>query len=97
MDLKAALLQERLDLYVRLRGGFTFPLAGAIWWGAQVLSYAIVRAVAAFALWLLFPDQRHIWVPASVSVVYIATVIAILIDCRRVEATLGSDPRLTPV
>jgi hypothetical protein len=30
MDLKAALLRERLTLYVRLRGGYTFPLAGAI-------------------------------------------------------------------
>ena len=184
MDLKAALLQERLDLYVRLRGGFTFPLAGAIWWGAAAVvgafvplktwallafigsglifplaivlskifrvdfmnqksaiddaigpaftgmllfwpmafaaywtaigltplilaigmamhwpiigwtygrtalysAHAIVRALAAFALWVLFPDQRHIWVPASVSVVYIATVIAILADSRRVAA-----------
>lgn len=196
MDLKAALLQERLGLYVTLRGGFTFPLAGALWWGAAaivgayvplktwallafigsglifpiaiVLSkifrvdfmnqksaiddavgpaftgmllfwpmafaaywtaveltplilaigmamhwpiigwtygrtalysvHAIVRALAAFALWLLLPDQRHIWVPASVSVVYVATVIAILIDTRRVGFGRGQAPGgLTPV
>jgi hypothetical protein len=171
-------------VYVRLRGGFTFPFAGAIWWGAAAVvgayvplktwallafigsglifplaivlskilrvdfmnqksavddaigpafigmllfwpvafaaywtaveltplilaigmamhwpiigwtygrpalyaAHAIVRTLAAFSLWLLFPDQRAIWVPASVSVVYIVTVIAILIDSRRVAA-----------
>jgi hypothetical protein len=186
MELRAALLRERLGLYVRLRGGFTFPLAGAIWWGAAAVlgafvpiktwaivafiasglifpmavllsrllsvdfmnqkssvddaigpafigmllfwpmafaaywsaveltplilaigmamhwpiigwtygrpalysAHAIVRALAAFGLWLLLPDQRAIWVPASVAVVYVATVIAILIDTRRVAATL---------
>jgi hypothetical protein len=184
MDLKAALLRERLDLYVRLRGGFTFPLAGAIWWSAAAVAgaylplktwallafigsgfifpiaivlskifrvdfmnqksaiddaigpaftgmllfwpmafaafwtaveltplilaigmamhwpiigwtygrtaiysaHAIVRALAAFALWLAFPDQRTILVPASVAVVYLATVAAILSDTRRVAA-----------
>ncbi len=188
MDLKSALLQERLKLYVTLRGGFTFPLAGAIWWGAAAIvgayvplktwallafigsglifpiavvlskvfrvdfmnqksaiddaigpafigmllfwpmafaaywsaieltplilaigmamhwpiigwtygrpalysAHAIVRALAAFALWILFPEDRHIWIPASVSVVYAATVVAILVDCRRVAGTLRS-------
>jgi len=187
MDLRTALREDRLRLYVRLRGGYTFPLAGAIWWAAAAVlgayvpiktwallvfigsglifplaivlskilrvdfmnqksaiddaiapafigmllfwpmafaafwtaveltplivaigmamhwpvigwtygrtalysAHAIVRALAAFSLWLLFPDQRTIWVPASVSVVYIATVIAILIDCRRVASRLS--------
>lgn len=31
-ELKAALLKERLASYVRLRGGFPIPLAGAIYW-----------------------------------------------------------------
>jgi len=184
VDLKAALLQERLDLYVRLRGGVSFPLAGAIWWAAiatlgafvpiktwalwafvasglifpiaVVLSrlmhidfmhqkwsiddaiapafvgmllfwpmvfaafwsaiqltllilaigmamhwpiigwtygraalysaHAIVRTLAAFVLWVAFPDQRTLLVPASVSVIYLVTVVAILIDVRRVAA-----------
>lgn len=34
MDLKQALLQERLASYVRLRGGFPVPLAGAVYWAA---------------------------------------------------------------
>ena len=186
MDLRAALRQDRLAVYVRLRGGFTFPLAGAIWWGAAAVvgafvpiktwallafigsglifplavvlskllrvdfmhaksavddamapafigmllfwpmafaaywtavgmtplilaigmamhwpiigwmygrpalysAHAIVRTLVAFALWVLFPDQRAIWVPASVSAVYVATIIAILVDTRRVAATL---------
>jgi hypothetical protein len=188
MDLQAALRQERLGLYVRLRGGYTFPLAGAIWWAgiavlgafvpikiwalwafvasglifpiAVVLSrllhvdfmnqksaiddaiapafigmllfwpmafaaywtaiemtplilaigmamhwpiigwtygrtaiyatHAIVRTLAAFAIWILFPDHRTTWVPASVAVVYVATVMAILADSRRVASSLSS-------
>ena len=187
MDLKAALLRERLTLYVRLRGGYTFPLAGAIWWaaiavlgyfvpikswallafiasglifpiavvlsrllhvnfmareigggrcdragvhrhaalladglcrvldrdradpadsrdrhghaladhrldirtsGASIPPHAIVRTLAAFAIWLLFPDQRTTWLPASVSIVYLLTVVAILADSKRLAATI---------
>jgi hypothetical protein len=178
-------LRDRLDVYVKLRGGFTFPLAGAIWWAAiAVLGYfvpikqwalwafigsglifpiaillsrifkvdfmgqksavddaifpafvgmllfwpmafaaywsaiqltplilaigmamhwpiigwtygrtglysahAIARAIAAFAIWLIFPEHRTTWLPASVSIVYVLTVIAILVDTRRVAAT----------
>ena len=178
MDLKSELLKERLGLYVRLRGGFTFPLAGAIYWGALaylgtslplktwiivafigsglifplavVLSrifrvnflgeqsavgdlmlpafigmltfwpiailafwsapelaaptlaigmamhwpvvgwsygrtalysaHAIVRAIAVMAIWMLYPDQRLVLIPASVAVIYLATIVAILVD-----------------
>jgi hypothetical protein len=38
MDLTKALLDERLELYVRLKGGWTFPAAGAVYWAA--LAYA---------------------------------------------------------
>ena len=60
MDLKAALLQERLTLYVRLRGGYTFPLAGAIWWGGMaVLGYFVPikswALLAFIASGLIFP------------------------------------------
>ena len=33
-DLKAALLRDRLAAFVRLKGGFPIPLAGAIYWAA---------------------------------------------------------------
>jgi hypothetical protein len=49
-------------------------------------AHAIVRAVAAFTLWLLFPEDRTVLVPASVSVVYLLTVVAIVIDLRRLKA-----------
>lgn len=34
MDLANALLRDRLESFVRLKGGYTFPLAGAVYWGA---------------------------------------------------------------
>jgi hypothetical protein len=187
MDLRAQLLEERLRLYVLLRGGYTFPLAGAVWWAAAaVLGYyvplktwallvfigsglifplallfsrllrvdlmgqksaadsvlgpafigmllfwpmafaaywtapgptplilaigmsmhwpvigwtygrpalysahAIVRALAAFTIWIAFPDQRTTWLPASVAIVYLLTVVAILADTRRLAAVEG--------
>jgi hypothetical protein len=194
MDLKSALLRERLDLYVRLRGGISFPIAGAIWWGAFAVlgaslpvkqwalwafvasglifpiaivvsrimridffnekssvddvlvpafigmllfwpmafaafwsavemtplilaigmamhwptigwsygrtaiysAHAIVRAVAALVLWVLFPDQRTVLVPASVSVVYLLTVAVIVTDLRRLKASDATLGRGTP-
>lgn len=60
LDLKAALLRERLDLYVRLRGGVSFPLAGAISWPAIATLGAFVP-IKTWALWafvasgLIFP------------------------------------------
>jgi hypothetical protein len=42
MDLKAEILKERLASYVRLRGGFPIPLAGATYWIAVgLLGYAV--------------------------------------------------------
>jgi hypothetical protein len=35
MALRDDLRRERLELYVQLRGGYPFPLAGAIWWAAM--------------------------------------------------------------
>ena len=178
MDLKSELLRERLALYVRLKGGFTVPLAGALYWGALAVlgtqlplktwiiaafigsglifplamllsrifgvnfmseksavgdlmlpafigmltfwpiailafwsapelaaptlaigmamhwpvvgwtyartalysAHAIVRALAVMAIWLLYPDQRLVLIPAAVAVIYVATVVAILVD-----------------
>jgi len=180
MDLKSELLRERLGLYLRLRGGFTFPLAGALYWSALAVlgaslplktwiivafigsglifplalllsrifrvnfmseqsavgdimlpafigmltfwpiailafwsapelvaptlaigmamhwpvvgwtyartglysAHAIVRALAVAALWVLFPDQRLVLIPACVAVIYLATVAFILVDVR---------------
>ena len=46
------------------------------------------RTLAAFAIWLVFPDQRTTWLPASVSIVYLLTVVAILADSKRLAATI---------
>jgi hypothetical protein len=188
MELKARLLDERQRLYVKLAGGYTFPLAGAIWWaaaaglGAFVSSvkawslyafigsglifpialllsnllrvnfmtekspidtvmgpafvgmllfwpsafaaywtapelcplilaigmsahwpvigwtygrsalysaHAIVRAIAVMAIWIVYPEHRTTWLPASVAVVYFITVIAIMIDVQAVRAKLA--------
>jgi hypothetical protein len=78
---------ELTPLIVAIGMAMHWPIIGWTYGRTALYSaHAIVRAVAAFALWLAFPDQRHIWVPASVSVVYVATVIAILVDTRRVAA-----------
>jgi hypothetical protein len=46
------------------------------------------RTFAAFAIWLVFPDQRTTWLPASVSIVYLLTVVAILADSKRLAVMI---------
>jgi hypothetical protein len=45
--------------------------------------HALVRAVAVFAIWIAFPDQRYTLLPLAVAVVYLLTVAVILIDAGR--------------
>jgi hypothetical protein len=189
MDDKTRFLDLRLRAYVEVKGGFTFPLAGAIWWGAvaamgyvvtalqdwlllafvasglifplalllsklfrlKVLSggttpvdtvigpafigmllfwpaafaayytapelaplilavgmaghwpvigwsygrsalfsaHALVRAVACTIVWALFPEHRTTWLPGVVSLVYAATVVAMLVDLGFVRRRLA--------
>jgi hypothetical protein len=190
MDLKEQVLAQRLKLYVDLRGGFSFPVAGAIWWSAMAglgffvplktwalcafigsgfifplailvsrivrvdflnakspvdtvmgpafigmllfwpmafaaywsevsltplilaiglamhwpvigwsygrsalySAHAIARGVSALALWVLFPEHRTTWLPASVALIYALTIVAILIDVAMVRARLRNAP-----
>lgn len=191
MDLKAYILKERLACYVRLRGGFPVPLAGATYWAAMgslgglvgpqkwvfwafiasgaifplailyaaifrnnflkdknavggvllpafgsmllfwpmaiaawwtdaqlvplvlaigmslhwpvvgwtygrtalFATHAVVRAIVVFLLWWLMPEGRFTMIPFAVAGVYLATVVAILIDSgaqtRRLAAAAG--------
>jgi hypothetical protein len=65
MDLESALLRERLAAFVRLKGGYPIPLAGAAYWlGLAALGYfmtgkawviwAFIGSGAIFPLALLF-------------------------------------------
>ena len=59
-DLKAQLLAERQASYVRLRGGFPIPLAGAVYWIAlgiagNYLSIGWWANIAFFATGAIFP------------------------------------------
>lgn len=184
MDLNAALLAERHAAYVRLKGGYSLPVAGAIYWAALTVAgtmlsvrgwtivalwcsglifplgilvskllknefmkdrtavssllfpafagmllffpmlfaalsvapslaplilaigmsmhwpvvgwtygktglyttHAIVRAIACFAIWMWLPEGRYTLLPAAVALVYVATVVAIFVDLRRMGA-----------
>jgi len=60
MDLERALFDERLQLYLRLKGGYTFLLAGAIYWGALAVAGTMLPlvpwiAAAFFGSYVLLP------------------------------------------
>ena len=60
IDLKAAVQEDRLASYVRLKGGFPIPLAGAAYWGAQAYvgwthGFVAWLAVAMWGSGLIFP------------------------------------------
>ena len=43
MDLETLLLKERLAAFVRLKGGYPIPLAGAVYWlGLAALGWFVV-------------------------------------------------------
>lgn len=64
-----------------------WPVIG---WGydrtALFTAHAIVRAGAVFAIWTWMPDGRMTLLPFAVAAIYGATVLAILIDVRRLRA-----------
>lgn len=49
---------------------------------ALYTTHAVVRAIVIFVIWNWFPQERLTLLPLSVSFVYFATVVAILIDVR---------------
>lgn len=71
MDLETQLLNERLSAFVRLKGGYPIPLAGAVYWLAlaalgwfvtekQWVFWAFVTSGAIFPLALLFASLTRI-------------------------------------
>ncbi len=64
-----------------------WPVIG---WGydrtALFTAHAVIRAVAVFVLWTWMPEGRMTLLPLAVAVIYGATVLAILIDVRRLRA-----------
>jgi hypothetical protein len=61
---------------------------------ALFTAHAVVRAVACFAIWQWMPAHRYTLLPLAVSAVYLATVVAILVDSRR--AARSPAPTLSP-
>ncbi len=55
---------------------------------APFIAHAIVRAVAAFAIWQYMPDGRFTVLPAAVAVIYLVTVLMLYVDSGRVAARL---------
>lgn len=49
-------------------------------------AHALVRALVCFAIWTWLPEGRYTLLPASVALVYLATIAAIFVDLRSVRA-----------
>jgi hypothetical protein len=61
---------------------------------ALFTAHAVVRAVACFAIWQWMPAHRFTLLPLAVSAVYLATVLAILVDsARAARAPVLAAPR----
>jgi Family of unknown function (DUF7010) len=73
MDLERALLDERLRFYLRQKGGYTFPLAGAAYWGALSVAGAMLPLqtwilVAFFGSYVIFPLSWALSVAAGINI-----------------------------
>ncbi len=56
---------------------------------ALFTAHAVLRAGIVLAIWIMMPDARLTILPLSVAAVYLATVVAIFVDSKRVEARLS--------
>jgi hypothetical protein len=52
---------------------------------ALYTAHALVRAIAVFAIWIVYDEQRYTLIPLAVAAVYLITVVAILIDAARLS------------
>lgn len=53
---------------------------------ALFTGHAVMRAALAFLIWNWMPEGRDVLLPLSVALVYLATVLLILVDTRRLDA-----------
>lgn len=58
---------------------------GRLW---PYLSHAVIRAMASFAVWHLFPEERFVAIPLVVAGVYFITVASLVVDSGAVKARL---------
>lgn len=111
MDLKAALLADRLAAYKRLRGGFPIPLAGVVYWAALAWAgtqfnqdlwcgVAFFGSGAIFPLALLFAKLfRNPFMKDRTAVgdVLLPAFISMLLFWPMVIAAMQVDPQLVPL
>lgn len=110
--LRAALKEDRLQSYARLRGGWPIPLAGTVYWAALALlgetglslsnwsMIAFFGTGAIFPLALLFATIfRNPFMKdrSAVSAVLIPTFISMLLFWPMVVAAVQEGPSLVPL
>lgn len=111
MDLNAALLAERHAAYVRLKGGYPLPVAGAIYWAALAVAGTVLPAKGwiLVALWcsgLIFPlgilvaklvGNSFIKDRTAVSSLLLPAFISMLLFFPMLFAALQVAPALAPL
>ncbi len=64
-----------------------WPVIGWMYGRTALFSaHSIMRALVAFAIWTMMPEARMTLLPLSVSLIYFATVLVILVDSARLRA-----------
>ena len=111
MDLKAALLADRLAAYRRLRGGFPVPLAGAIYWGvlawfgtvANVPTWCALAFIGSGAIFpialILAAAFRNPFMKDKTAAgdVLVPAFISMLLFWPMIVATMQVAPQLAPL
>lgn len=109
--LKTALKADRLGSYVRLRGGYPIPLAGAIYWGVLgVLGYRLDLGQWAFVAFLgsgaIFPlallmakvfNNPFMKDKTATGSVLLPAFISMLLFWPMIVAAAGTAPELVPL
>lgn len=78
---------ELIPLILAIGLSLHWPVIGWSYGRTAIFSgHAIIRALLAIIIWMNFPDARLTLLPFSVAAVYLATVLVIFIDSKRLKA-----------
>ncbi|MEE4208931.1 MAG: hypothetical protein V2I43_06665 [Parvularcula sp.] len=82
---------ELLPLILAIGLSIHWPVIGWTYGRTALFSaHTLIRTASVTALWLMFPENRLVFIPAAVALIYLGTVAAILIDVKIINKGAAS-------
>lgn len=81
---------ELISLILAIGMSIHWPVIGWSYGRAALFSaHSLIRAFIVLLIWFYFPEARLTWLPFSVSLIYVLTVIAIYLDAENLRRQIS--------